>query len=91
MNDKLKDFFTNSKGEVRVIQLPNVPLIVGIIASLCTYGTKGTLNEFFSLLGFAALFTWAWLEITSGSSPFRRTLGAIVMILIFISRLGFNF
>lgn len=37
-------------------------------------------HQLFELTTFGFIFHWAYLEITQGESPFRRVLGAGVMV-----------
>jgi len=47
---------------------------------------SGHLKTGFELLGSAFLFTWAYLEITSGVTYFRRLLGVAAIAIV-----GFGF
>ena len=79
----LSSFFRNPEsGEVVVAQMPNVPLWVFLAATamrLLVHPT-GTLGTTVSVIGTAGLVVWAVLEIIGGDSPFRRVLGAVVVI-----------
>lgn len=76
-------FYKDGKGRVALWQSPNVLLygwlafkVISMILSESRFKTG------FEKLSMAALFTWAYLEITSGVNYFRRSLGAIVMIML---------
>ena len=70
-------------GKVAVMQAPNIPLWGFIICRLLGLFIKQhTLHHGLQQLGTAFIFLWAYLEITSGYSNFRKILGAIVMLLI---------
>jgi hypothetical protein len=45
----------------------------------------GGVGRALSLLGAVALFIWAVLEIVRGDSPFRRVLGAVVLVFMIVS------
>jgi len=77
------NFFKDNKGQVVICQKPNLPLIGWIIFTILKLifsGYQPKLYYLFSLLSFGFIFTWAWLEITSGVNYFRRVLGLIVLI-----------
>lgn len=69
-----------------ITQKPNLPIIVAITATLASF--SGLINyyagEFFELIAFGAWFTWAWLEIFQGVNVFRRALGGVTMVVVFI-------
>jgi hypothetical protein len=76
-------FFRNpDTGEIVVAQWPNLPLWTFLAASavrllLHPDGIAGTVV---SIVSTTALVVWALLEIAAGSSPFRRALGAAVLL-----------
>ena len=77
--------FKNKDGKLVLWQNPNLPLWGWIASSVLGAVFKhGNLHSSFQLLGKAALFAWAYLEIRSGESIFRRILGAVVMANILI-------
>lgn len=82
-NNILKRLFRNDKGAIVIWQNPNIPLWIWIISTALTFLFKsGYLHTGFQSLGKLALFTWAYLEIRSGESIFRRILGAAVLVSI---------
>ncbi len=82
-NSPLDQFIRNKDGKVALIQVPNLPLTAwALFAILGFVVAKGTPHTGFQALSRAALFTWAYLEIRSGDSPARRTLGFIVMLML---------
>ena len=84
----LKSFFKDKHGKTVVWQNFNLPIILwAVFALLSKIFKTGDLHTFLSVIAFGLIFTWAWLEINQGASPFRRMLGAIVMILSIRSRL----
>jgi hypothetical protein len=46
----------------------------------------GFWQQIFTYASFGLLFTWAWLELVSGKSYFRRLLGLVVLVLIVYDR-----
>ncbi|MEG4861340.1 hypothetical protein QUB75_28270 [Microcoleus sp. K1-B6] len=73
--------FRDSEGKIVIAQMPNLPLSVGIVASLLTLlVTTGKINLGLELVAFGSLFTWAWEELFQGVNYFRRALGLIVLV-----------
>ena len=69
-------------GEVVVAQVPNLPLWIFLAATSVRLlvhpdGTAGTVV---SIVSTVAIVVWALIEIAAGSSPFRRVLGAVVLL-----------
>ena len=74
-------FIRDKHGTIAVWQTPNIPLGGWFVLMVAAYfipagGVKTGLHS----LSSAFLFTWSYLEITSGVSPFRRVLGGVVLI-----------
>jgi hypothetical protein len=81
---KVLDFFKDKDGQVVIFQTPNLPLIfwfIFAILNLLWSSRQPKVHYLFHMLSFGFIFTWAWLEITSGVNYFRRTLGLIVLII----------
>ncbi len=77
------NFFRNDKGQIIIGQAPNVPLWAWIIFSVAAMiVVRGWVHNGLHLLAQASLFTWAYMEIRSGESLFRRALGAAAMVTI---------
>jgi hypothetical protein len=79
----LSRFFRNPEsGEVVVVQMPNIPLWVFLAATATrlVFHPNGVLGTIVSALGTVGLVVWALLEIARGESPFRRVLGAVVLL-----------
>jgi hypothetical protein len=73
--------FRDSEGQIVIAQIPNLPLSVGIVASLLKLiVTTGEINLALDLVAFGCLFTWAWGELFQGVNYFRRALGLIVLV-----------
>jgi hypothetical protein len=69
-------------GHLTVVQWPNIPLCVFIVASaaLDVFRPKGGGESFARVLADVALFVWATDELLRGVNPFRRILGLGVII-----------
>ncbi|AFZ34943.1 hypothetical protein Sta7437_1376 [Stanieria cyanosphaera PCC 7437] len=73
--------FRDSEGRIVLAQKPNLPIIVGLTATLLQpLFTNSKLQTGLDLVAFGALFTWAWLELFEGVNYFRRTLGGLVLV-----------
>ncbi|MBD2570132.1 hypothetical protein [Anabaena lutea] len=80
-NTLFDQVFRDSEGKIVVAQIPNLPLIVWIVASLLKIiFTTGKINLGLELLAFGSLFTWAWEELFQGVNYFRRALGLLVLV-----------
>lgn len=80
-------FWRNKDGRITVWQFPNPPLIAWLVFMvLSRVMHDGRLHAGYEFLSMAALFTWAYLEITSGESYFRKMLGGVVLLVLVISR-----
>ncbi|MBP9738909.1 hypothetical protein KBD20_04430, partial [Candidatus Saccharibacteria bacterium] len=68
---------------VVVAQFPNLSLSVWIIATLLVKVIpEGVVTQLLSVIAFGAIFTWAWLELFSGSTYMRRLLGLVIFVLV---------
>ena len=82
-NNNILNFFKNKDGEWTIAQTPNFPIIAWFFLALTLQlFDGGSLKSGMQLLSSALLFTWAYLEITSGDSSFRRLLGGIVLLVL---------
>lgn len=82
---QLRNFFKDADGNVAIWQAPNIPLYGWFMFKvLAVVVAAGRLHSGFNLLSTALLFTWAYLEITSGVNYFRRLLGLIVITAIIV-------
>ncbi len=93
MNNTLFDkIFRDSNGEIVIAQMPNLPIIVWIAASLLKLiFPTGEINTWLELMAFLLLFTLAWVEIIERVKYFRSTLGLVVFIGLMASRtVGLN-
>ncbi|MBW3538273.1 hypothetical protein KY386_02145 [Candidatus Parcubacteria bacterium] len=73
-----------------VFQFPNTPLIVMLLAWLVGAVSSGWLAAAGRAVFVIAGVIWSYGELTQGANWLRRTLGAAVMLWLFISlvRLG---
>lgn len=79
-NTLFDQVFRDSEGNIILAQMPNLPLIVWIVASLLKIVvTTGRINLGLDLIAFGSLFTWAWEELFQGVNYFRRGLGLLVL------------
>lgn len=75
-------FFADKDGRLVLWQRPNVPLAIWIVFTVLSHLLHpGNLRNTSQLISHAAIIVWAGLEVISGVSYFRRTLGAIVLVL----------
>jgi hypothetical protein len=82
-------FFKDKEGHIAIVQRPNIPLISWLVFTVISMFIKSSpLHTFLGYVGFGFIFTWAWLEITTGKSYFRRTFGVVVLILALYSHLN---
>ncbi len=89
INNTLFDkIFRDSEGKIVIGQMPNLPLIVWMVASLLKLVfTKGQIYTGLDAVAFGSLFTWAWEELFQGVNYFRRALGLGVLIGVIASRI----
>ena len=71
-NTLFDQVFRDSEGNIVIAKPPNLPLIIGILASLLKLiVTTGKIYLVLDLVAFGALFTWAWEELFQGVNYFR--------------------
>src|SRR4028118_281626 len=81
--------FRDSEGKIVIAQMPNLPLLVGLTATVLPFLLpSGKIQTALDLVAFGALFTWAWQELFEGVNYFRRALGLIVLVSLFALRLN---
>ena len=76
----------DKEGNIAVLQLPNVPLAVWIVATIVAHVVHGHLQTLSSYVALTAIVAWAILEFVSGSSLIRRILGAVVLAMVIVNR-----
>jgi len=80
-------WFHDDHGKLVVFQRPNLPIIVWLVARVVGLVVEhGWPSRLLDALGFGALFTWAWLELSDGDAYIRRMLGGGVLLALLISR-----
>lgn len=73
--------FRDSEGNIVIAQFPNLPILIGVAATLLHFFLpSGDMQTVFGLIGFGTLFTWAWQELFAGVNYFRRSLGLIGLV-----------
>jgi len=58
-----------------IVQFPNAPLIVGLIAGQAAGLTHGSTHAYASAISYLAFTIWAYEELVHGVNRFRRLLG----------------
>jgi hypothetical protein len=67
-----------------IVQFPNPPLIVALLASLAGRYTHGREHAYASAIFYIALAIWAYEEARRGDNWFRRLLGCAFLIYIVV-------
>jgi hypothetical protein len=67
-----------------IVQFPNPPLIVALLADLAGRLTSGKAHSYALAVFYIALAIWAYEELRRGDNWFRRTLGVAFSIYIFV-------
>lgn len=73
-------FFRDENNDLAVWDVPNPPLIAAMLSAFLQLLTTGRTSDFFGLVFFGSIFTWGWLELVSGRSLFRKTIGGLVLL-----------
>lgn len=80
-------FFKDKNNKFVLAQMPNIPLLGWFLFMLSIHAVADqVLKTGLGFVSSAFLFTWAYLEITDGSSRARRVLGLIIMVSVVITR-----
>lgn len=81
--------FRDSEGNIVIAQMPNLPVSIGLTATLLqSILPGGKLQATLALIAYGTLFTWAWQELFDGVNYFRRSLGLLGLITLIA--LGLN-
>lgn len=81
-------FRSRETGRITIGQMPNLPLWVFAIAKLAQWLLPdGQTRSIATLVAFLALVVWAGDELLRGVNPWRRFLGAAVLVYLLVSRL----
>jgi hypothetical protein len=70
-----------------LIQFPNAPLIVALVAAVVARVTDGTVQDGARIVTEVGVIMWALMEIARGANAFRRVLGAAVLAFVVVSKL----
>ncbi|TVQ05516.1 MAG: hypothetical protein EA368_19110 [Leptolyngbya sp. DLM2.Bin27] len=85
----LDRIFRDREGQIVIGQAPNLPLIVGLVATgLQAVLPNGSGQAALDLVAFGAWFTWAWQELFDGVNYFRRSLGLMGLVILIVLRLN---
>jgi hypothetical protein len=91
-NTLLDKTFRDSEGNIVIAQPPNLPLLVGITATVLSLMVRsGNIHTGIDAIAFGSFFTWAWQELFEGVNYFRRGLGLLALIAVIASRFSNNF
>jgi hypothetical protein len=87
-NNFFDRFFRAANGEIVIGQMPNLPIIVWIIASFTkiAYPT-GKINLGLDILASSSLLIWSLQELAQGVNYFRRSLGLVVLIWLMATKI----
>ena len=78
--------FKDKDGHVVILSWPNIPLIGWMVFKVLAIAvTSGRIHSGSEALSMALLYTWAYMEITSGVNYFRRLLGLVVVVVLVMS------
>lgn len=79
--------FRDRKGDIVIAQMPNLPVLVGITATILAFlVNNANIAVILVAIAYGALFTWAWQELFQGVNYFRRALGLIALVGLIASR-----
>ena len=76
----LNSFVRDQEGRVVIIQPPNLPLYLVMGAIVARHLLPAPYTLWMQYVVVATLVLWSLLELASGVSPFRRTLGMSVLV-----------
>lgn len=86
INHTFLNIFKDRHGHTVMIQKPNLAITSwAVFKIISVFVSNGELQDSFSYLANAFLFTWAYLEIRSGVNTFRKLLGLGVLLIILAS------
>lgn len=70
-------------GSIVLVQTPNAPIVGWLVFMMLSRIANSTsTKEGLSFVGTAFLFTWAYLEATTGVNYVRKLLGVVIIIAI---------
>lgn len=74
------NFFKDEKGEIVIVQRPNIPLWFAFFFFILKSLPNFFLNDTGTYGLIISLIYWSYLEIKYGANGFRKLLGTIVLI-----------
>lgn len=79
-------FRDRKTGKIVIAQLPNAPLAVFLVAAVlrAVVHPHGVVGTVVSVVATVALLWWSIDEIVRGVNPFRRILGAVVLVAVVV-------
>ena len=78
-------WFRNRRtGEITIAQAPNPPMVIFVVAWLLRwlFSPAGRAGLALDVTALVAIGWWAVDEVVRGVNPWRRTLGAIVLVVV---------
>ena len=82
------NFWKDKHGNVVIFQKPNWWIILWFVFMVVSMFSYGDVSHVFSRVATAFICIWAVLEITTGATLFRRTLGTLVLLVSLSSAFG---
>jgi hypothetical protein len=82
---KAARFFQNQDGDWKIVQSPNLLLLLWLLVMGSNALFFNREQNQLAVLSGMLLFAWSYDELRQGESPFRKTLGGVVLLAI-ISR-----
>jgi hypothetical protein len=67
-----------------VLQAPNAPLGVALVALLVAALTHGSVHDYARAVFYVGLAAWAWEELAGGVNWFRRALGLVGLVYVVV-------
>jgi hypothetical protein len=81
-------FRDRQTGRTVIAQRPNILLLTWLVATAVSWFLHGIAHTVVSSVGTIALVIWAVDEIVRGVNPWRRTLGAVVLVALLVAWVG---
>jgi hypothetical protein len=84
-----RTFRNPDTGELAIAQVPNLPLIVFLVATgaRLAFDPHGAVRVGLAVLAAVGLVWWSVGEILRGDSLFRRVLGGVVLLALVVGQL----
>jgi hypothetical protein len=88
-NTWFDEFFRDKDGNIVIVQPPNLPISIWSVASILKLiFSTGSINGGLELIATVSLFVWSLAELFQGDSNFRRSLGAIALVGLIVSKIS---